>query len=122
MLDVSRRLDTRQRLEVVACGDALRQLPQVVTGQELAQLRLTDQDDLQQLLLRRLEVGEQAHLLEDRGRQVLRLVDHEYRAAAFGMRLQQVPVERIGQGLDAAPVVQHLDMQFLADCGQKLHD
>ena len=65
----------RQRIQVIAAGDALRQLAQIGAIQQLAQLRLADQDDLQQLLGRGLEIGQQPHLLEHLGGQVLRLVD-----------------------------------------------
>ncbi len=51
-------------LEVVSTGDALRDLPHVRPVEQVAQLGLADQDDLQQLLFRRLEVRQQAHLLE----------------------------------------------------------
>ncbi len=58
MFDVLRRLRPTQRLEVVTARDALRELAQIVSRQELAELGLADQDDLQQLLFCRLEVGE----------------------------------------------------------------
>ena len=79
------------------------------------ELGLADQDDLQQLLPGGFEIGQQANLLEDGRGQILRLVDDQDGAAALGVRLQQVMIERVGQCLDAAAVVNHLDMQFLAD-------
>ena len=50
MIDVLRRLLARQRLEVIAPGDALRQLAKVVLRKNVAQLGLANQNDLQQLL------------------------------------------------------------------------
>ena len=48
----------RQRVQVIAAGDALRELAQLVARQQLAQLRLADEDDLQELLRVGLEVGD----------------------------------------------------------------
>ena len=67
MAHVRARLVLAQRLQVIAPGDALRDLPHLGPIEQLAQLGLTDQDDLQQLLLRRLEVRQQPHLLEQLG-------------------------------------------------------
>ena len=84
-------------------------------------LRLADQDDLQQLLGFGLEVGEQAHLLEHLGREVLRLVHHQHDAPAFGMRLEQVKAEQVDQVLEAAlRAGLDLDAQLLADGQQEL--
>ena len=71
---------------MVAHRDALAQLAQAALVELLAQLRLADQHDLQELALVGLEVGEQAHLLEQLGLQVLRLVDEEHDVVA-GLRL-----------------------------------
>ncbi len=73
---------------MIATGDALGELPQLDACQHLAQLGLTDQDDLQQLLRRSFEIREQAHLLQRFGREVLRLVDDHDDAAALGVRFQ----------------------------------
>ena len=53
-----------QRREVIARGDALRQLPQLPAGEHVAQFGLADQDDLQQFLGRRLQIGQQADLFQ----------------------------------------------------------
>ena len=58
MLDVLRGLVASQRLEVISAGDTLRQLPQVLPGKQVSQFGLADQDDLQQLLLRGLKIGQ----------------------------------------------------------------
>ena len=57
--------------------DALAELAQFLARKEPLQLGLAHQDDLEQLLLVGLEVGEEAHLLEDLEGQVLGLVDDE---------------------------------------------
>ena len=43
-------------MQVVASGDALRELPQLIARQQLTQFGLADEDDLQQLLRVGLEV------------------------------------------------------------------
>ena len=73
-------------------------------------------------MLGSFEIGQQAYLLEHGGREVLRLVDHEDRATAGGVCFEQVQVQRVDQGLDAAPVVRDLDVQFLADRGEEFDD
>ncbi len=60
---------------MIAAGDALGELPQFIAIQQIAQFGLTDQDDLQQLLGVGLQIGEQPHLFEHLGREVLRLID-----------------------------------------------
>ena len=67
----------RQGRQVVAGGDALRELPQLAPSQHLRELRLADEDDLDELLGVGLEVGDEADLLEDLGREVLGLVDEQ---------------------------------------------
>ncbi len=105
---------------MVAAGNALRQLAQVVAREQFPQLGLTDQDDLQQLLLRRLEVRQQADLLEHVGREILCFVDDENRSPAVGMSVQQVTVQGVNKHLDARRVLRYRDLQFFADRLQKL--
>ena len=62
---------------MVAAGHPLRQLAEVVFRQHLPQLRLADEDDLQQLLLRRLEIRQEPELFEYLVGQVLRFVDEQ---------------------------------------------
>ena len=102
MAHVGGGLVAGQRIEVIAAGDALRELAQLGAVQQLAQLRLADEDDLQQLLRFGLEIGEQAHLLEHLGREVLRLVHHQHDALALGVRLEQVAAQQVDQVLEAA--------------------
>ena len=86
---------------MVAAGDALCDLAQVVAIQQFAQFGLSDQDDLQQLLRGRLEVGQQPHLLEHLAVEVVRLVDHQHHALASRVRAQQVGIEDVDQVLGA---------------------
>ena len=79
---------------------ALRQLLELGPLEHRAQLGLADEDDLQQLALVGLEVGEQAQLLEHVGREHLRLVDDEDVVLADGVGLEQEVVERVDVGLD----------------------
>ena len=101
---VGQRLGRGQRLQVVAGDHPLRQLLHARRGQLAAQLGLADQDDLQQLAFMRLQVGEQAQLLQHIGRQVLGLVDDQQAVASLGMRGQQVAVERVDPGLGAGAI------------------
>ncbi len=66
-----------------------------------AQLRLADEDDAQQLLGGRLEVREQAQLLQDLDAERLRLVDDDDAAAPRLVLRQQVTVQLLEQLLAA---------------------
>ncbi len=98
--NVLARLLRAQCVEVVARDDALRQLFQLRRGHHGAQLGLADQDDLQQLALAGLQVGQQAQLLQHVRRQVLRLVDDEHVVAPGRVLAQQEVVERVQTVLD----------------------
>ena len=122
MADVAQGLLARQRHQVIAPGNALRELPQVVAIQEIAQFRLSDQDDLQQLLGRRFEVGEEAHLFQRFRRQILRLIDDHDDPAALGVRRQEPLIQRIHHVLHAFAVgIRDRHPEFLADGLQELH-
>ena len=120
VLHVLARLGAAQRPQVVARDDALRQLLQPGLGQPVAQFGLADEDDLQQLALGGFEVREQAQLLEHRGLQGLRLVDHEQRMAALGVGLEQEAVERVDMRLDAGAGGQRFDAELAAHGLQQL--
>ena len=120
MADVGERLALAQRLEVIATGDALRKLAQLLLREHLAQFRLADQDDLQQLLRRGFEVREQAHLLEHVGVEVLRLVHHQHDAPAAAVRIEQEVREEVDERLDAVfGAGRHLHVQLVADGEQE---
>src|SRR6185312_7342985 len=117
---IAQGLFARQRLQVVAAGDSLRQLAQVRAVEQFAQLRLADQYDLQQFLGGSFEVGQQAYLFQHLGGQVLRLVHDDDDAPSLGVRRQQPPIQRIDHLLDAIAVgVRDIDPQFFADGQQK---
>ena len=97
VLDVGPRLLPCERPDVPAQRDALVQLHELGVEKERAQLRLTDEDDAQELLGGRLEIRQESELLEHLDGQRLRLVDHDDRAAARFALLQQVTVERAHQ-------------------------
>ena len=106
---------------MVAAGDALSQLAQLGAVQHLAQFRLADQDDLQQFLCGRLQIGEQADLLEDLGGKVLRLIDDDDDAPAFGVRRQQPAIQGVHHLLDAVAVrLVEPEAELLADGEQEL--
>ena len=121
VLHVRRGLAGGQRVQVIAARDALCQLPQFRLVEQVAQLRLPDQDDLQQLRGRRLEVREQPHLFERLRAQVLRLVHDQHDATAAGVRVEQVAAEHVHQDLGAAASrLGNRHVQFLADREQEL--
>ena len=95
VVDVALGLHAGEGRQMVAHRDALSELPQPRVVQLLAQLRLADEDDLEQLALLGLEVGEQAHLLEQLVAQVLRLVDQEHDVVPGRRFLEQELIERL---------------------------
>ncbi len=106
-----------QRREVIARRDPLRQLAQIRLRQPLAQLRLAEQHDLQQLLGRGLQVGQQTHLFQRRPRQFLRLIDQYHHPLAIGIGAQQMGIQTIDQRLERRnfPDLAIDHPQFLAD-------
>ena len=117
---VGPRLGFREGLQVIAGGHALRQLAQVVPRQDAAQLGLADEDDLQQLLARRLQIGQQANLLEHLAAEILGLVDDQHRAPPARVRVEQVAVERVDERLEAGGAGGVRDVQLVAHGGQQL--
>ena len=121
MAHVGNRVLARQRLQVEARSDALGKLAQVVASEQFAQLRLADQDDLQQLLRLGLEIGEQAHLFQHLGAEVLRLVDDQHHAAPGGVGAQQVVIQQVDEFLGVVlGAVRHADAELLADGLQEI--
>ena len=120
VMDVGPRLALRERLEVIARGHALGELAQVGSGQELPQLRLPDENHLQELLARRLQIRQEPDLLQDLAAEILGLVDDDHRPPAPRVRVEQVAVERIAEHLEACGLARMLDVQLLAHSGQQL--
>src|SRR5579872_1343751 len=57
--------------------DALLQLPQIHGIETLVQLRLANQEDLQQFRLSCFQICQQTNLFQQRGRQMVRFVDDQ---------------------------------------------
>ena len=81
-LDVVANLPVRQRRKVTSQFNPLLELPKLREVELRPQLWLAHQQNLQELLRRRLEVGEHADLLECAHVEVLRFVEHEHGALA----------------------------------------
>ena len=77
MVDVVGGLVGVERRQVIADRDPLPQLLELRRRELVAQVRLADQHDLQQLRFLGLEVREHAQLFERAEAQVLRLVDDQ---------------------------------------------
>src|SRR5258706_14066868 len=95
MLDVTGDFEPRERRQVIADGDALAELAQAPVVQLVSQLRLAEEDDLQELALVGLEIREQADLLQKLGAQILGLVDEQDDVLAGGELVEEEPVERL---------------------------
>ncbi len=63
----------------------------------LIEFRLTPQHDLQQFLLRCLQVGQKPYLFQYFQRQVVSLVHHQNRRQSLLMSLQQEAVQHVDQ-------------------------
>jgi hypothetical protein len=100
VLDVLRGFGGRQRVQVVARNHPLRQLLHVGALQHVAQLRLADQHDLQQLALIGFQIRQQPQLLQHLRGQVLGLIDDEDVLMSLGMAVQQVGIEPVHVLLD----------------------
>ncbi len=109
-----------QRQQVIARGDALGELAQLGLRHDAAQLRLAQQDDLQQFLGGGFQIGEQADLLQRLVGEVLRLVHDQHHAQAPGVGVDQEGVERIDQRLERIAPAGKVDLQLLGDALEQL--
>ena len=91
--DVRQQLAPRQRVQTRAHADAFVQLSHVRFVHAALELGLSGQQDLQQLLVRSLDVGQQAEAFEGIVGQVLGLVDHEGDGAAARIALPELGVQ-----------------------------
>ena len=114
MLHVAVRLRLGERPHVIARRHALGQLAQVRSRQVVGQLGLADQDDLKQLLLRRLQIGQETDLLQHARAQVLGLVDDQHGAPAARVSVEQGAGERVDQHLEARRPCRVLDLELVA--------
>ncbi len=95
MMDVRMGLAALERLEMKIDGNALRELAQFGAAQLRAQLGLTDEQNLENQILVRIDVRQQSQLFEHLDRQVLRFVENQQGAPAFGV----LAYERIDERL-----------------------
>jgi len=96
MMDIGAGLVGLERPEMVGGDDPLTQLLQLRLAYDGTELRLPEQEALQQRLMSGSEVGQHAQLLERPDRQILGLVDQEQGplAATVGRRQEVLkPVE-----------------------------
>src|SRR5437868_4090977 len=101
-----------------AQGNALIQLRQFRIEEQLAQLRLADEDDVQQLLGFRLEIQQQTDLFKQLRRQGLRLIEDQHAQAAGIMLRDQIRVELLDQSVLA--VLLDRQAEFAANSAQQL--
>ena len=105
---------------MIARGHPLGELTQVSPGQELAELGLADQDHLQKLLLRRLQIRQEANLLQHAGAKVLGLVDDQHGPPAPRVGVEQRERQRVEQHLEAGGPLRVRDPELVAHCGDQL--
>lgn len=108
----------RQGLQVIAAGDALGKLTQVLARQQYTQFRLPHEDDLQQFLAAGFEIGEQPHLLQNLAAQGLGFINNEHHPSAPGVCFQQARVQNIYEFLGTL-FRRAGDVQFAADAAQE---
>ena len=117
MLDVGRRLSGGERLQIRKHGDALAKLHEVVLHERLRQLRLTGQNDLNQLRVGRLKIGQQADRFQHRLLQILRFVHDQHEPAPAQHFLEQGLVQRAMHGDRVHPRVVHF--QFIQNVAEQ---
>ena len=93
-----------ERCQMIVRGDALDELAQIRPRQQFAQLGLADQDDLQQKIAVRVDVRQQAQLLELLDADIVRLVDDDGDLVALGVAFDRELLEA-GEALDMGPVI-----------------
>ena len=97
VLDVGGDLGPVQRREFEVVGDAVENRAGRAFGESLVEFGLSEQDDLQQLVLGRFEVRQQAHLLERIGRHRVRFVDQSDGAPALAPQRDQAVRDGVEQ-------------------------
>ena len=104
MVDVVAGFVRVERRQVIADRDPLPELLQLRRRELVAQVRLADQDDLQQLRLLGLEVREHPQLLERAEAEVLRFVDDQQDEPSGEPLIDQV-LRQVAQQQRLAPPV-----------------
>lgn len=77
MLDVGLDFGGRQGRDRKAESDALFELPQILTVQDIAQLWLPDQNNLQKFLVREFKVAPEADFFQDFRAELVGLIDDQ---------------------------------------------
>ena len=121
VFDVGRGIGRRQCFEVVTRSDALRQLAQVGARQLLGELRLTDQNNPQQLALVGFEVRQQTQLLEYICGEVLGFVDEQNRGTTTRVAGQQMGIDAVDELFGATACSGRIDAQLIADGLEQLY-
>src|SRR5690606_13491623 len=93
MLDVGDRVGLRQRRQVEAQSNALRELYETRRIEFVVELGLARKDDAQHFLFRRLHAGEKPNFLEHLVREILCLVDDQQYAPPVCILLDQELVQ-----------------------------
>src|ERR1700682_4281986 len=93
LADIAVGLFEREGSCLAADGDALAKLAELVTLERDFQLRLTREDDLQELLARFFEIEEKPDFLEGNGLQALSLVDNQDWSLTGAIPLKQPAIE-----------------------------
>ena len=84
-----------ERQEVEAMGNAFAKLPDILLAQILIQLRLSEQHDLQQFIVLRFQVGEQADFLQRGNRHPLRFLHEDHNLSLLAVAFHQIFVQRV---------------------------
>lgn len=109
---VGRHLATPQSGQAVMEGDSLSQLPDFRHAQFFVQLRLSQDDPLQQFAFFCFQIGKQAQGLQTLQRHGLGLVDADHGGLALPGDIQQTLVEGLEQVV-LIDIRRHLQPQFL---------
>ncbi|EXI78421.1 MAG: hypothetical protein AW10_03027 [Candidatus Accumulibacter appositus] len=102
-----------QRFQPEIVGDAIIELTHACLPQAGIKLGLTEEDDLQQLVAIRLQIGKQPDLFQSLGRHGMRLVDQGHDLTAAGVDLEEPFLQRAEQQM-AAPLRKR-NAQLLGD-------
>src|SRR4051812_20564844 len=87
-----------ERIEMTVDADPLPELPHFRRSEHFLELRLSDKDDLEELCVLGLQVGQHPDFLKELRRKILRLVDDENREVFFTVLLDEERVEVAKQG------------------------
>jgi len=123
MRDVSPRFSQPQRFQMESRGHTLRKLAHLIIRKHEFQLGLPNQNNVQQLIFIRFEIGEEPQWLQYLSAKILRLVDNKHCTPVFGMKLLQMHTQSVRQGTHRVSIRSTVtDTEFRADCAEELFD